>query len=156
MNIAIRPCLGGDLPKLADIYRNSIRRLGRRYYSPKQISAWSGFADDAASFQKWLEGASIYVAAGANKTPVGFAGIDDGGRIAFLFVSPGHARRGIGSALLERLLEEARSRGLTTARTAASEFSRPLFEKFGFAVCEVEETAVNGVAFSRYAMSVLL
>ena len=64
--------------------------------------------------------------------PVGIGGLEKKGRISSLFVSPGCMRRGIGSALLTRLLEEAESRNMGQLRTEASEFSKALFEKFGF------------------------
>lgn len=53
---------------------------------------------------------------------------------------------------MQRLIAEAESRGLQELTTEASEFSKPLFEKFGFAVCNLEYTHFKGVDFTRYAM----
>jgi putative acetyltransferase len=41
---------------------------------------------------------------------------------------------------------------MKTVTTEASEFSKPLFEKHGFTVTEVEHTTCKGVEFTRYAM----
>ena len=61
---------------------------------------------------------------------------------------------GIATSLLSRLLGEARSRGFAVVTAEASEFSKPLFEEFGFCVSEVEHTQFKGVDFSRYSMRV--
>ncbi|MET0294214.1 MAG: GNAT family N-acetyltransferase, partial [Phenylobacterium sp.] len=62
---------------------------------------------------------------------------------------PDHLRRGIGAALLERIIEEAQARGLRrlsleTGRGAAFEAALALYRKRGF---------VQGPAFSDYQPS---
>jgi GNAT superfamily N-acetyltransferase len=61
--------------------------------------------------------------------------LDDGALYATIWdmiVLPAEQRRGIGSAILERLLERAEGRTIVTL--VATEAGRPLYERFGFRV----------------------
>jgi putative acetyltransferase len=151
MNVVIRRTLPDDLTVIEAIYRDSIRHLGPSVYSPAQVAAWARFADDAVAFRAWIATATTFVAVGAGG-PIGFGGLQSGGRIASLFVAPAAMRQGVASRLLEHLLAEARSRGFHDVTAHASEFSRSLFVRYGFSVAVVEHTVVSGVEFSRYAM----
>jgi len=83
---------------------------------------------------------------------IGFGGLEPSARIASLFVAPGYMRQGVASTLVEHLITEAKSRGYEVLTADASEFSKPVLERFGFSVIEVEHTQFKGVDFSRYAM----
>ncbi len=151
-NFTIEPVSESQLPQLARIYRSAIEALGAPLYSPEQIGAWAGFADDAESFKRWIEGALTLAAVGRNRLPSGFGGLEPQGRISSLFVQPDCMRQGIGSALLRALITKAEGGGHGALTTEASEFSKPLFEKFGFAVETIEHTTFRNVRFTRYAM----
>lgn len=152
MQHTIRKYQDSDLPLLAKIYRAAIRHFDDGSYSKEQIAAWSSFPDDAEAFKKWITKSTTFVAVSNDNTPIAFGGLEDQGHIASLFVAPEMMRKGVGLALLVRLVEEARSRGINTITTDASEYSRPLFEKYGFRVKEIESTDFKGVKFSRYTM----
>jgi len=141
-----------DLPSLARIYKASIRYVGNEYYSDDQIAAWSSFPDDIEAFQKWITVAMTFVAIDNQQSFLGFGGLEDHGRISSLYVSPNVMRKGIGAALLKQLTSEVKIRGIATVTTEASEFSKSLFEKFGFTVKNIEHTEFNGIKFTRYAM----
>jgi len=151
MTCIIRRSLPSDLAAIERIYRDSIRSLGPSAYSPAQVVAWSGFADDRQAFRDWIATATTFVALDEDR-PIGFGGLQSSGRIASLFVAPDAMRRGVGTQLLEHLLAEARGRGFRVVTAHASDFSRPLFARYGFSVTDVEHTTVGGVEFSRYAM----
>lgn len=151
-NYQIRGYDNDDLPVLAGIYRDSIRHRGPEYYSEQQVAAWSSFPDAMRDFEHWLTSATTCVAVDRANRCIGFAALEAPGRISALFVAPAWMRQGVGSSLLTHLLKEARLRRYTTVTTEASEFSRPLFEKCGFVVLEIEHTEFKEVAFTRYAM----
>jgi putative acetyltransferase len=148
----VREYQDADLPSVATIYTSSIRQLGAEYYSGDQVAAWSSFPEDTAGFERWITEATTFVAVNSHDECIGFGGIEHHGRIASLFVAPAFVRKGVGSGLLMRLLEEARAQKIVVVTAHASEFSRPLFEKFGFGVEEIEHIEFKGVEFSRYAM----
>ena len=147
----IRPFQDGDLQSLASIYRDAIQRIGHERYTAEQVAAWSSHADDPG-FAEWIATATTFVAVSEDGACMGFGGLQSHGRIASLFVAPQCMRTGVGSRLLERLLQEFGNLQVSQVTTEASEFSKPLFEKYGFSVSEVEHTTYRGVAFTRYAM----
>lgn len=53
--------------------------------------------------------------------------------ITSMYVEPSYRRRGIGTELLERVIECAKKRGVTAMFLSASEMRRPMYEKRGFA-----------------------
>lgn len=148
----IRDLREADLAMLADLYRSSIRHLGGECYSAEQVEAWSSFPDSRHEFEQWVSSATTLVAVDSDDVCIGFGGLEESGRISALFVSPGWQRMGVGYHLTQRLLGLARSRGFNRVTTAASAFSRPLFEKCGFGVIAIEHTEFKGVEFTRYAM----
>lgn len=151
-NYQIRPYGKDDLPVLAGIYRDAIRHRGPECYSEQQVAAWSSFPDALRDFEYWLTSATTWVAVDRHDNCIGFTALEEPGRISALFVAPAWMGQGVGYGLLNHLLKEARLASCQTVTTEASEFSRPLFEKFGFVVLEIEHTEFKGVAFTRYAM----
>jgi GNAT superfamily N-acetyltransferase len=77
--------------------------------------------------------------------PVGFARlevVDGQAHLEQLAVHPDHARRGLGTALVEAAVEWARGRGfasmtLTTFRDVA--WNGPFYERLGFAVVDTDD-----------------
>ena len=49
-----------------------------------------------------------------------------------MYVRPEHRRRGIATALLDRLVADARRRGILAISLEATEMGRPLYERYGF------------------------
>lgn len=102
----------------------------------------SGLGDPSVSFWSAWDGDTL-VGMGALK-------LLGAGRaeIKSMRVVPGHVRKGIGAAILDRLLDEARARGLTwvgleTGGNAAFAPARALYERAGFVEC---------AAFGGYAV----
>lgn len=152
----IRHYHGEDVTHLAELYLAAIRHHGHQYYTPEQVAAWSGFADNHEGFERWVEAATTFVAVAENNLCIGFGGLEEPGRISSLYVAPDFQRHGVGSSLIQQLFAEANTRAIKTLTTEASEFSRPLFAKFGFTLKKLEFTEFRGVRFSRYVMQVRL
>lgn len=49
-----------------------------------------------------------------------------------MYTRPEYRRRGIASLMLECLMKEIRSRGITKVTLEATDAGRPLYEKYGF------------------------
>jgi putative acetyltransferase len=156
MKITVRPYNASDLSDLVLIYKQGIKKLGHTHYTNDQVVAWSSFADDTDDFRKWINHSTTFVAVDLKMNVVGFAGLETKGRISSLFVTPEVMRMGVGTALLNHLIDEINLRDLNSVTTDASEFSKPLFEKFGFTVKNLEHTQFKGVQFTRYQMILIL
>ena len=54
------------------------------------------------------------------------------GYVTNVYTTPEHRRKGLSKMLLEKLLEDAKSRGIKKLWLGASKDGRPLYEKLGF------------------------
>jgi putative acetyltransferase len=153
--VKIRLADESDVPVLPGLFRRSVERIGPERYTAEQIRAWAVGPDDAERFRQFILGVTTFVAEDRRRI-VGFCGLAADGHIASLYVDGGEGRKGIGSILMDAAIEEARACGIPRLYTEASEFSKPLFEKFGFKTTEIEHVTHNGVEFERYRMQLVL
>jgi GNAT superfamily N-acetyltransferase len=132
----IRLARSADLPALIDIEREAgavFREIGM-----------AAIADDdpgsVAELAVYQSAGRAWVSVDSADRPVAYlvAGIVDGcAHIEQVSVHPGHARRGLGSALIETLAEWAVARGLkalTLTTFAAVPWNAPYYERLGFRV----------------------
>jgi putative acetyltransferase len=148
----LRPYTEDDAHALADVYRAAVLVTGRRGYSPLQVKAWASFRDDREGFRDRL-GQGVTLLAEGSGTILGFGQLHPADRIALLFTSPDHGRRGVASTILAALEALAVEAGETRLRTEASVVARPFFLKLGFTVDEEEVVDYGGVLFTRFRMS---
>lgn len=147
----IRPATATDLPALAEVFEQSVRAIAPSHYSPAQVDAWATTPQQGDRFPQLIQTAQTLVAEEGDRI-LGFAGLRADGYVTAVYVRGEVARRGIASQLMETLLAIALQNKLTSLRVEASEFSKPLFEKFGFAVYGQETVSRSGVLFQRYLM----
>jgi putative acetyltransferase len=140
-----------DLAELAALYQQSVRVVAPQHYTPEQTHMWAASVSDAAHFCRFILDATTYVAEDHTGI-VGFAGIADSGHITATYVRHDCIRQGIGSTLMEVILEHASSHQIQRLYSEASEFSVGLFKKFGFRVYDIEVIERQGVEFQRYLM----
>lgn len=146
----IRYAATSDLVELAALFTDSIQKTAPQYYTPAQVAAWASAPANPEEFRAFILEPTTFVA--VTDRIVGFAGVTPTGYVASLFVQADCQRQGIGSQLLTQILIYAEQHSIDRLYTAASAFSRPLFEKFGFTVYERERVVRNGVWFERDLM----
>jgi putative acetyltransferase len=115
------------------------------------VRTWAAGPNDHARFRTFILGVTTFVAEDQGCL-LGFCGLGADGHLASLYVDGVEGRKGIGSKLLDKAIGEACARGILALHTEASEFSKPLFEKFGFETFEIEHVTRHGVPFNRYRM----
>lgn len=71
-------------------------------------------------------------------------------------MDPAFARRGIATALIDRLCRLWTEGGAEVIETDASITARPVFERHGFVVLEEQTPVVRGVAMTNFKMRRLL
>ena len=151
----IRTVNKNDIPALTELFNNCVRQIAPEKYTPEQIDAWAASTSDGESFNKFILEPTTFVAE-TNNLILGFAGVTTAGYLASLYVRGDRNRQGIGSRLLIHIIEYARVNNIYRLYTEASVFSKPLFEKFGFAIYEEEDVTRNGIVFHRYLMEKFL
>ena len=138
---ALRPLLPADMAVLAAVFQASVEDLTAEDYDEAQRAAWASAADEERAFGARLAGALTLVAT-LGGAPVGFISLAGAGEIDMLYVYPETARQGIGTMLLRALQTMASARGATKLTVAASDTSRPFFERHGFAATHRQTVAI--------------
>jgi putative acetyltransferase len=147
----IRLAQESDLPELAELFRQSVLSTAPQRYTPNQIQAWASSATDADSFRRLILEPTTYVATDSTGI-VGFAGISSDGHVASTYVRGDRIRQGVGSMLMQVILDHANRNDIRRLYTEASEFSLGLFKKFDFQLYDTEVVERRGVQFMRYLM----
>lgn len=148
--ISLRRFREDDLPTLIELFRDTIRRVNVRDYTPEQVQAW---APDDIDPSKWrtFEGRHAIVAE-FDDLIVGFADLETDGHLDRFFVHADMQGRGVGRAMLEALLNEARRLALPRIFAEVSVTARPFFERHGFAVLAEQSVEVRGQRLTNYRM----
>jgi putative acetyltransferase len=153
--VTLRPYRPDDAPALLALFRDTIRRVNSRDYSPAQVAAWASDDIDTVAWFGRFSGRFVPVAEEAGR-PVGFAELETNGHIDRVYVSADHQRQGVGRQLLAAVVAEARRVGLGRLFTEASITARPFFEAQGFATLAPQVVTCRGAEFVNYRMERLL
>lgn len=156
MTIHLRPFAPDDLDALAKIYREAVIAIGPQAYDAEQVRVWALYPDSMDEFRQRLSRGFTVVAEAGAAAPVAFGQLDPADHVAFLYCAPSHARRGVASAIYQRLEAHATDQGQSELTTDASRISRPFFAKHGFEVIAVEHAVRLGVEFERFRMRKML
>ena len=153
----IRAATAADAEAMAALYRRSVEALGARDYAPEQVRAWAEQGPDAARFRaKLADGRRCWIAEDGAGIVQGFADLEAGGHLDFLYVDPDATGRGVARRLLERVEADARAAGMERLFAEASETARPVFERCGWTVVERRDFEVAGVPIHNWAMELAL
>ncbi len=149
--VGIRRYRFGEEPALFEVYYSAIHLVARRDYSNEQIRAWAPRDLDQELWTSRIRGISPFVAELEGEL-VGYADLQANGYIDHFFVSGHHGRRGIGTALMNHLLKEARVASLAELTSDVSRTAQPFYERFGFAVVEERQPELRGVVIPNALM----
>jgi putative acetyltransferase len=141
----------GEETSLFDVYFTAIHLVACRDYTPEQLAAWAPRDLDNSLWQEKIRRINPFVAE-LNGELVGYADVQLDGYIDHFFVSGKHPRRGIGSLLMMRILQEANSLTASTLRSHVSRTAQPFFAKFGFVIAEQRYPEVRGVVIPNALM----
>jgi len=132
----IRPAVPADLPAASDVYRSaSLSNAGDRdnllahpeylVLGPERLAEGRTYvAEDNGSlvgFATWLEAGDIF-------------------ELEDLFVDPGWRRRGIATALVNRIAQVLRARGVERLEVTANPHALGFYRAAGFIDCGVADT----------------
>lgn len=152
---SIRRYQCGEESLLLEIFQSAIRLVASQDYSPAQIEAWAPQTQDPTTWAERIRAMNPFVAE-LNNEIVGYADLQTSGYIDHFFVSGHHARRGIGSYLMNHLLAQARIANLPELTSDVSRTAQAFFEKFGFVVVEYCQVERRGIVIPNARMKLLL
>lgn len=140
--MTVRDATAADDEEVRSVHTESIRELGSEAYSQAQVTAWAGgcaSADYAAAIESE---ATEYVVADQNDEVVGFGSLnltapdgyvsDPGAEVTAVYVHPGVARQGIGTAIYAELERRARTHGVDVLGLSASRNAVAFYRAHGY------------------------
>jgi putative acetyltransferase len=155
----LRAYVDQDAAATMGVFERAIRITASTDYTSEQIDAWVSTGLDSSDASAWwaaARAAAVTIVAVEVEQVVGFSDLVDGSLLDMLFVDPDVSRRGVGAALVTRIVRLACEGGAGTLETYASLTARPLFERLGFVIVERCTPVVRGVVMTNFKMRLAL
>lgn len=149
--IIIRDYQPGDGQVLRELYFSTVHNINSRDYTRDQLQAWAPDEYDEAAWDTHLQALTPFVAVIDNKV-VGYADLQSDGLIDHFFCHHQYQGQGIGRALMQHILEQARQRSVLSLRAYVSITARPFFEHAGFQVVKEQQVRLRGQLLTNYRM----
>lgn len=153
--ITIRPYQSSDAPILWQLKKQTIHTINRRHYSLAQVNAWAPARIDMAIWQKRADNMAPFVALIDDKI-VGFADLQSDGYIDHFFCHTEYQGVGVGSALMLKILDQAKQMELPRLYSAVSLTAKSFYQHFGFKVIQQQQVETQGEVFTNFMMERLL
>ena len=143
-----------DTPALIALFKDTVRRVNSRDYTPEQVRAW---APDMVDPVRWAVLIDRYtLVAETDGRIVGFTDLEPDGHIDRFFVHADYQGQGVGRTMLTELVAEAVRLGVCRLYAEVSITARPFFGRNGFVVVAEQEVTVRGVKMTNYRMERVL
>lgn len=127
---SIRRATPEDCEAIWRVHTRAIREIAGSHYTAEEIEAWAG-PREPDHYAGPIRDKEFFVAEEGGAV-IGFGTLAREGEVEAVYVSPDTVRRGVGSALLQKLEARARDLGLTLLRLDASLNAAPFYEGAGF------------------------
>mgnify|MGYP002797064756 FL=1 len=144
--LCIREYTSADLSAVSALFYETVHSVNAAHYTSRQLDAWAP-GRDALEARKSDFSAQFALVAVDGDRIVGFGSIDGSGCLDMLYVDKDFQRRGIATALCDRLEE-----GFGQVTAYASVTARPFFEKRGYAVVRRNTAVRRGVPLTNFEM----
>ncbi|WP_326536783.1 GNAT family N-acetyltransferase [Pseudorhodoferax sp.] len=149
--LQIRAFAPDDARALHGVFHSAVHQTAARDYDAAQRAAWAPADPDHAAWAARLQRNRPSVALWHGQI-AGFADLQPDGLIDQFFVAGTHGGLGIGQALMDHLLAQARARGLDELHADVSLTAEGFFARNGFVVLERRQPVRHGVALRNAAM----
>lgn len=149
--LQIRRYRPGEERELWQLFHDTIHTVNAADYNSEQLAAWAPATIDFIRWQNRIIGMQPFVCVQA-ETIVGYTGWLDSGYIDHFYVHHTWQRQGVGTALMQRIHNEAASLQLTELYSDVSITARPFFETHGFQVITPQTVKIGDVTFKNFHM----
>lgn len=147
----IRKFQQGEESTLRDIFFNTVRHVNIKDYSELQVKAWAPDYYDQSEWCKRISAINPFVAVLDNEI-VGYADVQDNGYIDHFFCHWNHQGKGVGKALMQKLIVAGQQKGNARIYSHASITAKPFFEHFGFEMVKSQQVNIRGQVLTNYVM----
>lgn len=149
--LRIRRFQPDDVDALLGVFQGAVHQTAARDYDAAQCAAWAPADPDRSAWAERLQRNQPWVALWQGEV-AGFADLQPDGLVDQFFVAATHGGLGIGQALMDHLLAQARASALCELRADVSLTAEGFFASNGFVVLERCTPVRRGVALHNAAM----
>ena len=144
-----------NLPEIYRLFYDTVHQVNRADYTQAQVDAWAPAEMDRARWETSLAAHETWVAWEGGEI-AGFGELGEEGYLDRLSVQKDFLRRGVASAILDRLEQSALRQRCRRMYTEASITARPFFERRGYQVVKKQEKPLRGQVFINFVMEKIL
>lgn len=141
-----------DLTEMQKLFVDTITTICKTDYDEQQIEVWTSGIENKKRWQDILTKQFVLVAQQEDKI-IGFATLDNGSYLDFLYVHKDHQRQGVAQRLLQDIETEVRRLKQTVLTSDVSKTAKSFFEKNNFKVLKEQVVNRKGVNLINYEMA---
>lgn len=143
----IREYQTSDCKELTELFYNTVHTVNARDYTKEQLDAWATKKADLDMWNRVFQECYSIVAID-DEIIVGFGNMDKSGYIDRLYVHRDYQKKGIATAICDKLEQSVQGKIVTHASITA----RPFFEKRGYKVIKVQQVERRGTVLTNFIM----
>lgn len=150
--ISVRDYQPEDVQALASIFFNTIHRINIQHYTKEQVDVWAppSSLETEGWAKKFLKTKPIVATSGDQV--IGFAEFEPNGHIDCFYCHDEWIGKGVGSALMQEILQRAKNGNIHLIFSVVSITAKPFFEKWGFRVVREQKVVKKGVELTNFKM----
>lgn len=145
--VIVRKYEPSDCRELSELFYNTVHTVNARDYRREQLSVWATGTVDLERWNKSFQDHYTFVAVDQGMI-TGFGDIDKTGYLDRLFVHKDYQRKGVATAICDKLEQMAQGDVVTHASITA----RPFFEKRGYKVVKEQKVERQGITLTNFVM----
>ncbi len=136
-----------DCKEITELFYNTVHTVNKKDYTKEQLEVW---APVNADLEKWNKSLTEHYSLVAVEKGIitGFADIDETGYLDRLYVHKDYQKKGVATALCDKL----EARAFEKIVTHASITAKPFFEKRGYNVIKEQQVLRGGLLLTNYVM----
>lgn len=147
--VTIRKFKTGDENGTWDVFYSAIHQMCAKDYSKEQIQAWAPIDLDPSRWATKMHNIKPFIAT-LNDKIVGYADLQNDGKIDHFFVHGDHQAQGVARSLMGKIIQEAPIQ--QKLYSEVSHTAKPFYEKNGFKVVKVQAVNMHGVVLTNNIM----
>lgn len=143
----IRAYQPSDCKDLAELFYYTVHTVNAKDYTKEQLDVW---ATGRVDLEKWNQSFQEHdtVVAVEDERIIGFGDMDHTGYLDRLYVHKDYQKKGVATALCNRLEQVVQGKIITHASITA----RPFFEKRGYKVIKKQQVERQGMMLTNFVM----
>lgn len=145
--MVIREYQPADCKKIIELFYGTVHGVNAKDYTEEQLAVWATGKEETEEWNRSLLEHYSLVAL-ADGIVIGFGDIGQSGYLDRLYVHKDYQRKGVASAICNKLEQTVKGKIVTHASVTA----RPFFEKRGYKVIKEQQVERKGIVLKNYVM----